>query len=303
MNHADTTTVSPGRAALEAAAPEILELEQLRARAVELAAEHHRESQFPPGVDGYEAQLATARQAIAIIAAGGDPDSEILGLATSLAAVHGIANNLWQLVAKVIDDDIHTLEHDTTDAQIEHLHELLVDVIDEARAADAAGQDLGELAGRYSSIRSAHFAALRRNLNDSNADRSPMAAKRLGWLRNIDAWEGQHRAEVSGTWVGVPKEDPWRDDHRSQFRFIVATPDAVPWAPTVEQIAAKSAELRTEVSQAFAERTGRPIVDNRVQATVRTEQVEPEPVLPAAMAKRLGVENESRPVQRARQIR
>lgn len=298
-----TATFGPARAALEAVAPEIVELEQLRARAVELAAEHRRQPpELPAGADRVDLQVSTARTAVGIIAAGGDPDREIARVAEDLARVDLQANAIWEMVARLLDDDIAELVRTTTDAQVEHLHGLLVDVVDHARAAAAEGRDLDELAARYSAIRRAHFVALRRTLDSSDPDRNAKAAQRLGWLRNLDAFEGQHRADVSGSWSGIPA-DPWRNDHASQFAFLVATPDAVPWAPAVAEIAAKAAELRAEVHEAIAERTGRPIVENRVHVTTRTADAEPESVLPAAMAARLGVENERRPVQRARQLR
>ena len=276
-----TTTIDPGRAALEAAAPELLELEQLQERVAEMVARHRRQppARFQQPFDGGGLMFETAAAALDIIATGGDPDAEIESVALDLARVDLPANEIWARVELLLQARITELMKSSTEGQIRHLHEQLVDLVDEARAAAAAGADLAGFEDRYAAIRTAYQAALRRGCDDLPPTPDQL---RLWWLRNIDRFEVQHQADVAGSPRGIDP-DPWGTDHGSRLRFMVDTPSAVPWCPTERQIAAKAAEMRAEVEAAAAERNGG--TRDKRAVVVRTERVpaEPDQAPPAAM--------------------
>jgi hypothetical protein len=131
------------------------------------------------------------------------------------------------------------LESDLDQAFV-HLHELVVQVVGEARARRGATEPGGdhrfdELADRYSELRATQRALLRQ-VGFGSGDWQSAAI-----VRNVvQFWPLWHRSrrvgsshQTSVTADAVQSLPPWPvDDLRQQFAWVVAHPDAVVWVPT-----------------------------------------------------------------------
>lgn len=266
--------------ALRHAVPGVDAADELIATLQELVEAHHTEER-PPQVPTHEQMRAMAQAALDTIRRGEDPHEEFETTAADAyrSQPAALVNAAWVLTLQLAIDERALLRHENRDGQIRYLDNHVRAVIARARAASQEG-DAEQVAAARSDYLAAR-AAYVRLISEQTAMRPAYGPHpyRLGWLRNLDAWEFEHARAIDPSIALNRRRDPWGDTDSSRFDWLIVTPEAEPWAPTLKQIEEKHSELLVEIY---------PDQETHVLKVDRTPAPEPEPKLPAA-ARRLAV--------------
>lgn len=259
------------------AVPEFSAAEQAVARCGVLVDLHRVTVPDGDAVDEYELRM----EALAVIRSGGDP-AELFADAwarLSAASEAQFLQRCWSFVANATRDEVTACRSRNVDGQIWFLDREVRDLVARARTVERGSGEFAELEAGYVEARELYVQLVHRRVDPFR----PVEVTRLGWLENIEDFEARHRSEVEGVALSdLGWADPWPADDAGRFRWLAATPTATPWCPTMEQLQAKTAELRVAV---YGEPEDGSPHRGSLSGSLREDGVDPETMYEAAPGK------------------